>query len=517
MLTASDKPIKRRLRWKSLCFLTFAAFCYWLYIWVFWDTQRQDKILRTGLLILIFATVSFLWLMLMSGLPWKRRFQIAGVCLFGIVSFGGIFRISEVTGDLVPILEPRWRHVAVSSTPAAAAPIVPSTPVTNTFWFPQYLGPNRDGVLPDTVVKSDWTTHPPQQVWRHPVGAAWSGFAVAGVRAVTMEQRGDDEAITCYDLMTGLPLWEHRYAARYATTIGGEGPRVTPTLSRDRVYTMGGSGVTSCVNLADGKPVWSRNLYAENQLTVGDWGVVSAPLLVGNRVIVSIGAGAGKSLFALDSVTGSTIWSGGDDGASYSSPTLLNIAGQPQILIFNNPGVAAHDPVDGKVLWSYPWKSRYPKITLPLLVHTNQVLLTSGYGAGSELIEITQTNAQFLPKLIWKSIRLKSKFGNIITWQGFIYGLDDGILTCINPENGQSQWKDGRYGHAQMLLVNDLLLLTTETGELALVEPNPVALKELARMKVLDDKTWNPPAVAGPYVILRNHREAICYKLPLRT
>ncbi len=516
-MTTGIKPIAtRRVRWKLFAFLIAAVLGYWLYLWLFWEAQRQDKVLQTGILIIVFGVLSFLWLMLVSGLAWKRRFQSAGVLLLTLGSFAGMFRITEVTGDLIPIFEPRWRQIAVSKMPSARFEPA-SQGTTNTAWFPQYLGPNRDGVIPGIELITDWKSNPPQQVWRHPIGAAWSGFAIAGSRAITMEQQGEQESIACYDLESGLPVWEHRYAARYDTTIGGEGPRVTPTLSRERVYTMGGSGVTTCVNLADGKPIWTRNLYVENKMQAPEWGVVSAPLLLNDMVIVSIGAGSGKSLFALDATTGSTRWSAGDNGASYSSPVSFNIAAQTQVVIFNDPGIAAHDPISGKVLWSFPWKYRYPKITMPILIKTNQVLLSSGYGAGAELIEVNQTNSQWVTKSLWKSNRLKSKFGNLIYWQEFIYGLDDGILACINPETGQPMWKDGRYGHAQMLLVKNLLLITTESGELVLVDPNSKALTELARLKVLEDKTWNPPALAGAYLLLRNHREAVCYKLPIRT
>jgi len=362
-------------------------------------------------------------------------------------------------------------------------------------------------------LQRDWTAHPPRQVWRRTVGAAWSGFAVSGGRAVTQEQRSDDELVVCYDLVTGAPLWAHSDRTHYHTVIAGEGPRATATIAGQRAFTLGATGILNCLDLGTGRRLWSTNITASSSRSL-EWGFSSSPLVDGNRVIVSPGGPNGRSLVAYDTTTGECLWSGGNDRGSYSSPTRVTIHGVAQILIFGASGVAGHDPESGNVLWEHPWPGPNPNVAVPLVLPGDHVLISSGYGKGSALLKI---EPGWTARQIWKTVRLKSKFSNLIFRNGHIYGLDDGIMACLDAADGSLKWKDGRYGHGQFILAGDLLLLMAESGHLVLIDPTPDERRELARLKVFDDKTWNPPALAGEYLLLRNDKEAACYRLPVST
>jgi outer membrane protein assembly factor BamB len=201
----------------------------------------------------------------------------------------------------------------------------------------------------------------------------------------------------------------------------------------------------------------------------------------------------------------------------YSSPQARVLGGVPQIIIFNHASVASHSPLDGRVLWEFPWPKAQPNVSQPLPLPGDRLLVSSGYGVGSKLLGISrQANGQFQVEKLWETPRLKAKFTNLIFFEGFVYGLDDGILLCLDPSSGKVRWKRGRYGHGQAILVGEILLLQSEQGELVLIDPDPEGLRELARLDALDFKTWNPPALAGNYLFIRNEREAACYQLATR-
>ncbi len=511
-------PRAHRARFWPLILILLLDLTLWILIWQNVELDRQVKIMKTGALILASCVLAFLWLVAFSRLPWRRRFASIGLLAALLGGFLALFRLREVSGDFVPIWEPRWKTAGVRPAGLGSNAKTPGMPnPTNRFWFPQYLGPGRDGILSGPTVLDDWKASPPKEIWRRPIAPSWCGFAIAGRYAVTMEQFGEMEAVTAYELMDGQPLWTNSYAAKYNTTIGGEGPRATPTVVGNVVYAFGGSGVLSATHLSDGKPLWSHDVLKDSGVAkLPDWGQTGAPLVVDDLVVVPTGARNGKSLQAFDTQTGALRWSGGDDEMSYGSPTLLKILGQGQILMFNNNEMTAHNPTNGAVLWRHPWQGQYPKVTLPVSLGEAKILLSSGYGAGAELLELTQEAGLWKVRSVWKTNQLKSKFANIINYDGSIYGLDDGIMVCLDPANGQRRWKDGRYGHGQMLLLKDRLLITSETGDLVLVIPSPEAWREMAKLKVFGDKSWNPPAVAGEFVLMRNHREAALYQLPIR-
>ena len=488
-----------------------------------------------------------IWLIFLSRLSRRgRRFAaVAVVATIGLI--GATTRIRGVTGDLVPVLEWRWssreppalRLDPLPTLPAQAAEAPASAPVPATAVpaepsprpsaspaaggtaagasvagdYPQFLGATRNGAVAGVRIADDWAARPPKQVWRRPIGAGWSGFAVSGGVAVTQEQRGNREMVVAYSLADGSPRWSHGDEAHYESTIAGEGPRATPTISRGRVFTLGSTGLLNCLDLETGKPIWRRDIAADNDSPPPDFGRSSSPLVVDDLVIVSAGGPSGRSLVAYQRESGEPAWRAGDDLASYSSPIVATLAGVRQIVVLNQSSVAGHDPATGRVLWNHPWPRTAPTVAIPLVVSENRVLLSAGYGVGSRLLQISRDGDAVNHTLVWESPRLKAKFANPVLHDGFVYGLDDGVLVCLDLATGERRWKSGRYGHGQTLLVANRLIVQTEDGELILVEASPETHREIARFTVFQQKTWNPPALAGRYLLLRTDTEAVCYEL----
>lgn len=441
----------------------------------------------TGLLIL-------LWTVILA--PLSRRVRLATAVAAGLLL--AFVRIEGTSGDLVPRLGLRGlgrRTVREVSTPVAA--LRPGS-------FPQYFGLARDGRV-DVELDPDWTSKPPKLLWRRELGAAWSGLVVEAGKVVTQEQEGPQELVSCYDLATGTPIWRQAHAARFETTLAGLGPRATPTIGDGRVYALGGLGRLSCLDLATGAPVWA--VQVEGALP--EYGFASSPLLEGDLVIVQ----AGGPLAAYERSTGARRWvSTPTDAVGYASPMAAELAGRRQILGLHRDACAGYDPASGARLWRYAWRGEYPKVAQPVLLPGDRVVISAGYGAGVDAFRVTAGGVEPL----WQTKRLKAKMSNFVRRDGHLYGLDDGRLVCVDVETGERAWAGERYGHGQLLRAGGLLLLSSERGEAVLAEAEPGAFRERARLELLDGKTWNGPALAGPYLLLRNDREAVCLELPLR-
>ena len=508
---------QKRRTWRPLALIIILAFLALVLIWLWPDVQRQQRYIRAAATLLASAAVAFVWFFFLSPAAIRIRLVALVAVILSIFAVVSTVRIRGVTGDLVPILEFRWSSHR-SDPPPGPAFTSTHTPISsgNSADFPQFYGPHRNAVLDAPLLHTNWATHPPRILWRQPVGPAWSGFAIVNNFAVTQEQYGQDESVVCYDLFTGRRLWTHSDVARYFTTIAGEGPRATPTISSNRVFAFGSTGILNCLDLATGKLLWSRNTAQEHNASIPEWGFSSSPLFLDGQVIVGVGGANSHSLAAYNAIDGQFLWGAGSGGAGYSSPIAATLLGDEQILIFGSRSLRSFSPL-GVQLWEHLWPGNQPRVSLPVIVNSNQVLISSGYGAGAALIEISSvqsastTNWSASP--IWKSIALKSKFAPIFVKNDYIYGLDDGILACVELKTGQRRWKDGRFGHGQGLLVAGLILLTSERGEVILIEPNPEKLIELGRFQVFTSKTWNPPALAGEYLLIRNDREAACLKL----
>lgn len=503
---------KNSPRWWLLAIIWMLGLAGFLILYLTADSHRQGLVMGSIGILTGCGILSVLWLLALSRLPWRVRLSVfGGIALAGVLLVSQL-RFEGVTGDLRPIVKWRWSKPDVT---VATGANIAQKPVTGN--FPQFLGPNRNTTVSGVRLEPDWETHPPELVWRRPIGQAWSGFAVSGNRAVTQEQDGADELVVCHDFLTGKRIWEHRYPARYDNPLGGIGPRATPTIEEDRVYALGAKGDFFCLRLETGEKLWGHNVLDRHGASLPEWGMAGSPLIYQDLVILSVGGSEGRSLVAYRKRDGKFAWGGGSDAAHWSSPVMYEIAGKKQVLIFNYSGMAAHDVSDGSILWEYPWDTDgRPHVAIPVPVSGDRIVLSSGYGKGAEMLQVSNlANGGQKADRLWRSLHLKAKFNNYVLKDGYLYGLDDGRLTCIDVETGRRTWKSGRYGHGQNLLVGDLLLLTAEYGEVLLIEPVPEKPMVLGRFQAIEGKSWNPPALVGPYLLVRNHLEAALYRLPL--
>lgn len=515
----SKTPAKKKIRlWPALLLATLAiGSIVWVKLQENWPFQARN--LATAKIVVISVILLMIWWTFFSRAPGRLRLRTTYGLVGCALAFALLFRLRGMSGDLAPIFEFRWsRSNVAEQLPATSAPLImvrSASPATND--FPQFLGPNRDGVLSGPRLATNWTAQPPALIWQHKVGAGWSGFAVVGNVCLTHEQRGENECVTAYESASGKSLWVHSDKARYNTVVAGEGPRDTPTVVSNRVYTCGATGLLNCLDLSTGHRIWFRDLLAGDG-KIPDWGVASSPLYVDGMIVVHGGEKARHSLYAFRADDGQPVWEAGTINPSYASPTLATLAGTRQILAFNDGSVSGQDPKTGAILWEKPWGNGNVECAAPVVINEKQVLFSSGYGVGSELLEISSgTDSKLAVKILWKSIRMKAKFSHIYARGGFIYGLDDGIFACVDLKDGSQRWKEGRYGHGQGLLVGDLYLLMAESGDLVLLHPTPVAANELARFPVFKAKTWNPIALAGNLLLVRNDQEAACLRLPVAT
>jgi len=400
---------------------------------------------------------------------------------------------------------------ARGASPAIAA--APSAVLTTAEW-PGFRGPERDGIVRGVRIKTDWSRSPPVQMWRRPIGPGWSSFAVSGDLLYTQEQRGDDEIVACYRVSTGTPVWRHRDATRFWESNAGAGPRGTPTLSNGRVYTFGATGILNALDAANGAVVWSRNPSSDTSTAIPIWGFSSSPLVVDDAVIVAVSG----TLAAYDLATGKPRWVGPRRGGSYSSPQLATIAGVPQVLLLSPPGATSVAPADGALLWEHSWQGG--AIVQPALTGDGGVLINAmdaSGGQGTRLIAIAHGAGGWTVAERWSTTGLKPYFNDLVVHKGHAFGFDGSILSCIDLQDGKRTWKGGRYGNGQLVLLadDDVLLVLTEDGELALVAATPDKFTELARFPAIEGKTWNHPVLVGDVLLVRNGQEMAAFRLSL--
>ena len=428
---------------------------------------------------------------------------IAGVWIYEFVATRGERRRME-------------EHLARQAAEIAAhresqrslAPVTPSVPATgttadavavkpvtwNTHWT-DFRGPRRDGHYAEQPIRTDWTATPMRPLWRQPIGGGHASFVVAA-----------------YDVLSGREVWTSAWSATFEEHYGSVGPRATPTFHDGAIYALGATGELHVLDAASGKTRWRTNILADAGAENLQWGMAAAPLIVGDTVVVVPGGPNGRSIAAYDRQTGRPAWTALDDGAAYSSPMLVTLGGVEQIVVFLATRIVGVTRDGGALLWEFPWPTQSGiNVAQPLLLGNDRVFVSSGYGVGGALLEITRDGERFGVREVWRTNWMKNQFTSAVHHEGFIYGMDEAILACIDAATGDLKWKAGRYGYGQVVLASGHLVITTDTGELVLVRATPEGHREIARLPALEGRTWNHPALADGYLLIRNAAEMAAF------
>ncbi|HVS39586.1 MAG TPA: PQQ-binding-like beta-propeller repeat protein [Gemmataceae bacterium] len=529
---ARPAPPPRRRKWRLWMPLLLVVLWCGLLAFIRYGPLPDDAAMRNVSAQAAYALTLLLlgvWFVFFSGRPWPIRLAVGGSALLLIVGFLALFEVDGAWGDMWLHFRFRWgkpRELATLpglATTGRDATIQPGD-------FTQFLGPDRNATVRGIRLDPDWAAHPPHELWRTTdVGAGWGAFAVAGDLAITQEQRDREEVIVARDRKTGKPVWSHANTVRFVDTthMGGDGPRATPTIASfpngslgTRVFAHGSTGILDCLDASTGQLLWSQDTLGKSSEGNIQWGVSASPLVIEKLglVVISLGSGgADGTLAAYDVKTGDRKWVAGADMASYASPMLATLGGKEQIVMINDQSVTGHDPADGKVLWDYKWKQTPAKASQPPVLPGDRLLLTADYGAPGVLLHVKHDGDQWTTEEIWTTQHMRTKFTTPVVRGHYAYGLDDDALACIDLDDGGKQvWRAPRTDHAgfgQVLLVEDLLIVQAERGDVELVKVDPSGYQKLGALHAFGGKTWNNPALAGNQLFVRNDQEAACYEL----
>ncbi len=398
--------------------------------------------------------------------------------------------------------------VVASPGATAAAPAAPSRNV-----WTNYRGARRDGKYDEGSVSTNWPANGLPQLWRQPVGVGHASFVIADGKAYTIEQRRSQEVVAAYDLNNGHELWTQKWNAEFNDSTG-DGPRATPTWDQGRIYALGATGELRCLDANSGSVIWGKNILNDNGAKNLPWAQAASPLIVDDKVIVLPGGANGKSVVAYNKMTGAPVWRVLDDTQAYVSPMLVDLAGRRQIVVVSSFRVVGLAPENGALLWSYPWDTDMGiNGSQPIVVDQNRFFISSGYGKGAALVEVKGSGNTLTASTIWENKNMKNKFNSSVLHNGHVYGLDEGILVCLDVNTGERKWKEGRYGYGQIVLAGNHLIVTSDQGDVALVKASPDKYTEVARFKGVDGQTWNYPAIAGGKLLVRNSNEMAAFDI----
>lgn len=457
----------------------------------------------------------------------RRTIFIVSAAVVGFL-FVSLFRNEGMWGNNQLGLQWRWvesvedKLAAIEDTRAKTELTEIENPeleeeLMNPQWA-SFRGNNREGVLTDIELQTDWKEDVSEPLWKIPIGPGWGSFVVAGDLLFAQEQRGEMEAIVCYHALDGSEVWKQEIKSRFEDPLGGPGPRATPTLANGSLFAMGANGNLLRLDPKTGEIVWQKDLQEIANRKPPMWGFSSSPLIVNSLVVVHAGGEDDKGTFAFDVETGDIKWSVAAGDHTYSSPHLLEIAGQPVIAMMTNKELKLLNPEDGKVLLNYECPLEGYRALQPHLLDDDSILVSNNMGKGIERIKISVEDDQWTAETVWETIAIKPDFNDFVVYQNHAYGFDGRIFACLDLKDGKRKWKGGRYGKGQVLLLDKAgqLLVISEKGEVILVDATPTGLKEIAKFQGLEGKTWNHPVLIYDRLYIRNSQEAALYRLPLQ-
>lgn len=458
------------------------------------------------------------------GMPSKQR--VKGVLVGAVLAMSITLFLQNfgITGAYAFELHSRWSAApgagswAKSAPPKAEGVGAQIEAAIATAEWAGFRGADRMGHTKAPQLATDWSANPPKLLWKKPVGAGWSSFAVAGPFAFTQEQRGPCEVVACYEVATGNEVWTQQREARFDEAMGGPGPRATPTLSDGAVFVTSALGVLLRLKAGTGEVVWQqdfKSLSGRKELPM--WGYAASPLVTNSLVIIYAGGEGDKGVMAFDAASGQPKWSVACGPESYSSPQLSKVLGEDTLLMLTNDGLLFLDPATGKVRLNYEWKFQGYRALQPTVIGEDVILLPTPMSEGTRAIRVSKKGDQLAAEELWTSKQLKTDFSDLIAHKGYVYGIDGSMFSCVDLKTGTRAWKGGRYGKGQALFLDssDLILMAAEDGRVVLIQTDPIAHKELTSFPALQGKTWNHPVLIGDNLLVRNATEAACYALPV--
>jgi outer membrane protein assembly factor BamB len=449
---------------------------------------------------------------------WGSRALWGAIVLFALL-FAGLTIYRILSHDLNEVNAQRLEELSAAS---AAMPPPASPPGAE---WPQWRGPNRDGVSTETGLLPTWPDEGPKVLWTQPTGDGYSSVVVARGRAITMVQDGEDEAVVCWDALTGVEQWRFKYQAHFRHRQFGDGPRSTPAIAGDCVYTVGGTGIMHCLRLspptARGESIWHKNLLEEFGGPQLEWGIAFSPLVENGLVHIMPGGSNGEALAALDANTGAVVWHNLDDSSSYSSPVPFAFAGERQVVYLTAERLVGLAAKGGEQLWAFPWPSgpahTPSSITTPLVIHRevgDYVFVSGAYGKGCALVKIERDDNGFRASQVYKNLKLGTLFSSCVCQGDFIYGFNDVNLVCLDLRSGQRQWMQGGFDKGSLTLADGRLIILGADGTLAMAAADPKEYRELSRFQHSNYRpSWTVPVLAGGRLYVRDHKRLVCYDL----
>jgi outer membrane protein assembly factor BamB len=384
--------------------------------------------------------------------------------------------------------------------------------------WPQWLGPQRDGVSKETGLLTTWPDKGPPLLWEAKIGEGFSGPVIAGQRLIVFHRVSDSEVVECFDATSGKPQWKFDYATRYVDQYGkGNGPRSTPAISGKRVFTLGAEGALHCLDLETGKKIWGRNLNDDHAVPESFFGVATSPLVEGDLLLVNVG-GKNAGIVAFSTADGKERWKATGDGASYSSPVVATIHGQRLGVFFTRAGVAVLDPATGKMRFAKRWRSRNDasvNAATPLVIG-DLLFFSSSYETGALLLKLGKEGVEE----VWSNDdSMSNHFSTCVVYQDHLYGFHGrqetgAVLRCVELKTGKVLWTKDRYGCGSMVLTPTHALVLTEDGDLVSVELSPQAYHEKARASVLVNRPIRAQvALAHGKLYARDAKRLVCWNL----
>jgi outer membrane protein assembly factor BamB len=386
--------------------------------------------------------------------------------------------------------------------------------------WPQFGGPNRNFTV-DSKLAASWPASGPKRLWDRPLGEGYSGIAVDNGVLYTMYRKGDTEVAVALDAASGKTLWEYAYPAAMSGMAleNGPGPHSTPLILGDRVYTVGILSKLICFDKKTGKPLWSKDLYKDFPgSTHMDRGYSCSPLAYKNTIILTVG-GPGHAVIALNPADGALVWAKNDFGNSPSSPVLINVQGQDQLVAFLDDGgsdrahgmVTGLDPNNGTLLWSHPHKTSWDlNIALPVWGDDGILFISSAYGTGSRALRLTREGNQTRVQELWYNNRMRIHHGTIIRLGDYVYGSSGDFgpapLTAVNVKTGEVKWQERAFPKAVFVYADGKLIVVDEDGGLSLATVSPEGVKVISKTSVLSHNSWTPPSLAGSKLYIRDRK-----------